>query len=33
MVHKVTSVNLVEMDQDVSFTKDIKSIADSYLIE
>ncbi|KAL6720421.1 coatomer subunit delta [Lecanora helva] len=29
----VTSVSLVEMDQDVSFTKDVKSVADSYLIE
>lgn len=29
----VTSVTLVEMDQDVSFTKDVKSMADSYLIE
>jgi hypothetical protein len=33
ILHQVTSVNLIEMDQDVSFTKDIKSVADSYLIE
>ncbi|MCJ1274569.1 hypothetical protein MMC21_002365, partial [Puttea exsequens] len=29
----ITSVILLEMDQDISFTKDIKSVADSYLIE
>ncbi|KAL2053221.1 hypothetical protein ABVK25_006546 [Lepraria finkii] len=29
----VTSVTLVELDQNVSFTKDTKSVADSYLIE
>ncbi|MCJ1475455.1 hypothetical protein MMC13_004117 [Lambiella insularis] len=29
----VSSVTLLEMDQDVSFTKEVKSIADSYMIE
>ena len=30
---QVTTVTLVEMDQHVPFTKDVKSVADSYLIE
>ncbi|KAL9102888.1 MAG: hypothetical protein Q9163_002011 [Psora crenata] len=29
----VVSVTLMEMDQDIPFTKDVKSVADSYLIE
>lgn len=29
----ITSVKLLEMDQDMPFTKDVKSVADSYLIE
>ncbi|KAI4152711.1 MAG: hypothetical protein L6R39_001748 [Caloplaca ligustica] len=29
----INSVVLLEMEQDVSFTKDVKSVADSYLIE
>ena len=30
---QVNSVTLLEMEQDVAFTKDINSVADSYLIE
>lgn len=30
---QINSVTLLDMDQDVSFTKDIKSVADSYMIE
>lgn len=33
MPTKITSVTLLEMEQDMPFTKDIKSVADSYLIE
>ena len=33
MLGQVTSVTLVEMNQDITFSKDIKSVADSYLIE
>lgn len=29
----ITSVTLIEMEQDMSFTKDVKSVADSYVIE
>jgi len=29
----VSSVTLLDMDQDISFTKEIKSVADSYIIE
>lgn len=33
MLAKITSVTLLEMEQDMPFTKNVKSVADSYLIE
>lgn len=33
MLTKITAVTLIEMGQDMPFTKDVKSVADSYLIE
>ncbi len=30
---QITSVTLLEMDEEMGFTKDIKSVADSYTIE